>query len=191
MHGKNGEINLFETYAGKEITNDTAHLRIWEGHRLLEPSKYGSDYNQDETYPLCFAPDKKVSAQDVAHVLCDRYEGTKYFPDETGRNDTRAIGTDETLSAHIIQVFPNLPADMACVSWISSGPPVYGVFVPVSNDCINVSDAYGANQPANDTGVFDTDHYPYYVFNDLCDYCMGQDNYKNYGKPVQAYWDES
>ena len=191
VYGKNGEINLFETYAGKEITNDTAHLRTWEGHRLLEPSKYGSDYNHNETYPLCFAPDKKVSTHDVAHILCDRYEGTKFSPDETGRNDTRAIGTDETLSAHIIQVFPNLPADMSCVSWISSGPPVYGVFVPLSNDCINVSDAYGANQPANDTNVVDTDHYPYYVFKSLCDYCMGPDNYKTYGKPVQAYWDES
>ncbi len=191
VKGRNGEINLFETYAGTKINNDTAHMRTWEGHRLLEPSKYSSDYDRNAMYPLAFTPDKKVSVQDVAHILRDRYEGTPYSPDEAGRNDTRAIGSDETLSAHIIQVFSNLPSEMSCVSWISCGPPVYGVFVPVSNDCVNVSEAYGANQPANDTGVFDTGHYPYYVSKGLCTQCMGPDNYNVYGKPVQAYWNES
>jgi hypothetical protein len=65
------------------------------------------------------------------------------------------------------------------------------VFVPVSNDCINVSDAYGANQPANEKGVFDTDKYPYYVFKDLCTRCVGPENYKIYGQPVQSYWHEA
>ena len=80
---------------------------------------------------------------------------------------------------------------MSCVSWVSSGPPIYGVFVPVSNDCINVSEAYGANQPANDTGEFDTDNYPYYVFKDLCTRCTGPENHKTYGQPVQDYWHEA
>ena len=189
--GKNGEMNLFETYAGTKMNNDTAHMRTWEGHRLLEPSKYSSDYDHNASYPLAFSPDKKVSVQDVAHVLRDRYEGTKYSPDEAGRNDTRAIGSDETLSSHIIQVFPNLPAEMSCVSWISSGPPVYGVFVPLSNDCVNVSDVYGANQPVSEMGVYDADHYPYYLFKSLCTRCIGPDHYEVYGKPVQAYWNQS
>ena len=191
VHGKNNEINLFETYAGKNITNDTAHMRTWEGHRLLSPSKYSADYNNNATYPLSFTPDNKVSLQDVAHVLRDRYEGTQYSPDEAGRNDTRVIGSDESLSSHMIQVFPDLPADMSCVSWVSSGPPVYGVYVPVSNDCINVSEAYGANQSENDSGVYDTEHYPFYVSKDLCARCMGPNHYKDYGRPVQAYWNES
>ena len=191
VHGKNNEINLFETYAGKNITNDTDHMRTWEGHRLLSPSKYSSDYDHNAMYPLSFAPDKKVSLQDVAHVLRDRYEGTKYSPDEAGRNDTRPIGNDISLSSHMLQVFPNLPADMSCVSWVSSGPPVYGVYVPVSNDCVNVSSAYGANQSENETGVFDTEHYPFYVFKGLCTQCMGPDHYKVYGRPVQVYWNES
>ena len=191
VYGRNNEINLFETYAGTKINNDTAHMRTWDGHRILEPSKYASDYDRNVMYPLSFSPDNKVSVQDVAHVLRDRYEGTQYSPDEAGRNDTRAIGSDETLSAHIIQIFPNLPAEMSCVSWVSSGPPVYGVFVPVSNDCVNVSEAYGANQPAKDMGVFDAEHYPYYISEGLCSRCMGPDQYKDYGRPVQAYWNQS
>ena len=188
VYGKNNEINLFETYAGKQITTDYNHLRTWIGHQILAPSQFGADYNIDTMYPLCFTPDKKVSLQDVCQILRNRYEGTKYSPDETGRNDTRPIGTDIALNAHVIQIFPDLPAEMSCVSWVSCGPAIYGVFVPVSNDCINVSAAYGANQPAEDAGVFDTDNYPYYVFKELCNRCIGPDNYEIYGKPVQEYW---
>ena len=188
VYGKNNEINLFETYSGSQITRDTCHMRTWIGQQLLAPSKFGEDYDHNTMYPLCFTPDKKVSLQDVCQILRNRYEGTKYSPDETGRTNVRVIGTDTALSAHVIQVFPNLPAEMSCVSWVSSGPAVYGVFVPVSNDCINVSEAYGANQPAEDMGVFDTDKYPYYVFKELCTRCIGPDNYKIYGQPVQEYW---
>ena len=190
-YGRNNEINLFETYAGKQITIDYSHLRTWIGHQLLAPSKFGADYNRDTMYPLCFTPDRNVSLQDVCQILRNRYEGTKYSPDETGRNDTRPIGTDTALSAHIVQVFPDLPSEMSCISWVSCGPPIYGVFVPVSNDCINVSDAYGANQPTEDVGVIDTDKYPYYVFKELCNRCIGPEHYEIYGKPVQAYWYES
>ena len=191
VHGKNGEINLFETYSGKQMTSEYAHMRTWMGHQLLAPSKFGTDYNHNSMYPLCFTPDKKVSVQDVCQVMRNRYDGTKYSPDDTGKIDMRVIGTETALSAHVIQVFPNLPAEMSCVSWVSSGPPIYGMFVPVSNDCINVSEAYGANQPANDTGEFDTDNYPYYVFKDLCTRCTGPENHKTYGQPVQDYWHEA
>lgn len=187
-HGKNGEINLFNTYSGKQVTSEYSHTRTWVGHKLLAPSNFTKGYNHDEMYPLCFTPDKNVSLQDVSQIMRNRYNGTVFSPDETGRIDMRVIGTDTALSTHIIQVFPNLPAEMSCVSWVSSGSAVYGVFVQISNDCVNVSEAYGANQPANETGVLDTDTYPYYTFKDLNTRCVGPNNYKIYGKPVQDYW---
>jgi hypothetical protein len=36
---------------------------------------------------------------------------------------------------------------MSCVLWESSGPAIYGVFVPVSNAITSVDSAYGKNQP--------------------------------------------
>ena len=188
VNGTDNEINLFETYSGKEMTTEYSHMRTWIGHKILAPSKYNSNYDHNTMYPLCFSPDKDVSLQDVCQLLRNRYEGTEYSPDETGRVDVRVIGSDTTLSAHVIQVFPNLLAEMSCINWISSGPPVYGVFIPVSNDCTNVSEAYGADQPAEDKEVFDTENYPYYTFKELCTNCLGPDNYKIYGEPVQNYW---
>ena len=95
------------------------------GHKLLAPSNFTKGYNHDEMYPLCFTLDKNVSLQDVSQIMRNRYNGTVFSPDGTGRIDMRVIGTDTALSTHIIQVFPNLPAEMSCVSWVSSGPAVY------------------------------------------------------------------
>ena len=187
VHGKNNEINLFHTYSGKRMTTDYSHMRTWIGHHILAPSKFSAEYNHNAMYPLCFAPDRKVSLQDVSQLMRNKFEGTQYSPDETGKKGIRVIGTDTALSAHIIQVFPNLPAEMSCISWVSSGPQVYGVFVPVSNDCIYVGGAYGANQPARDKNVFDI-NYPYYLFKDICSRCSGPNNHKIYGKPVQDFW---
>ena len=191
VHGKNGELNLYETYSGKEATLDYSHLRTWIGHQLLAPSNFSANYDKNAMYPLCFTPDKNVSLQDVCQIMRNRYEDTEYSPDETGRFDVRVIGTDTALSVHALQVYPDLPADMSCVSWVSTGPALYGVFVPLSNDCINVSEAYGANQPTEKKGVFDPVHYPYYVFKELGTRCLGVDDHDVYGVPVQKYWYEA
>lgn len=191
VHGKNDEVNLFSTYSGKQVTSEYCHMRTWIGHQILAPSNFSSYYNNNAMYPLCFTPDEKVSLQDVCQILRNRFDGTKYSPDETGRMDMRVIGTDTALSAHAIQVFPDLPAEISCVSWVSCGPQRYGVFVPLSNDCINVSEAYAANQPAEEEGVFDTDHYPYYTFKELSTRCTGPENYEDFGDPVQRYWYEA
>ncbi len=51
-----------------------------------------------------------------------------------------------------------------CYLWESTGPAVYGVFVPVSNAAVSVSEPYARNQSTEEAGVFDTVNYPYYRF---------------------------
>lgn len=159
VYGRDRELNLLETYSGDEVVTNYSHMRTWIGHQILSPSSYGV-YDRNAKYPLCFAPDKKVSLQDVMELICNRFEGTEYSPDETGRTDMQVIGTDTALSVHIAQIYPDLPADMACVTWESTGPAVYGVFVPVSNASLRISEPYSRNQSAEDAGVFDTENYP-------------------------------
>lgn len=72
----------------------------------LAPSKYNKDYNIKEMYPPCFTPDKKVSLEDVSSFFRDRYRGTKYSPDETGKPDIRVIGSESSTSVHILQTYP-------------------------------------------------------------------------------------
>ena len=187
---KEGELCLLATYSGAETVASYSHMRTWIAHRLLAPSACG-EYRKDDIYPLCFAPEGKVSLQDVMEIMRNRFEGTEYSPDETGRTDMRVIGTDTALSVHIAQIDPELPADMSCVTWESAGPAVYGVFVPVSNAVLSVSGPYGRNQPAEAAGEFDTGLYPYYRFKELNTLCVEPADVPVYGRPVRAYWHEA
>ena len=187
--GKNGELNLLATYSGDETVTDYSHLRTWIGHKLLS-SGYES-YQKSDVYPLCFVPNQKVSVQDVMEILRNRYEGTQYCPDETGRTDMRVIGTDTALSVHIVQIWPEFPADMACITWESTGPALYGVFVPVSNAALSVSAPYARNQGTEAVGEFDTNLYPYYRFKELCTLCVEKADTPVYGLPVRAYWHQA
>ncbi len=185
--GEGGELNLWATYSGQEIVTDYSHMRTWIGHQLLAPSVFSAKYDKNNMLPLCFEPDEKVSLIDVMEIMRNRFEGTEYSPDETKRTDMRVIGTETALSVHIAQIYPELPAEMSCVTWESSGPAVYGVFVPVSNAVTRISEAYGRNQDADQAGVFDTELYPYYRFKELMTLCAD----KEYLAPVRAYWHEA
>ncbi len=182
-----GNLDLLATYSGSSVVTDYSHRRTWIAHKILAPSAYG-DYSEQDLYPLCFKADEKISIEDVFSIMRNRFEGTEYSPDETGRTDIRVIGTDTALSVHAVQVYRDLPSDIACVTWESTGPAIYGAFVPVSNGALCVSEAYGRNQSADKLGVFDTENYPYYRFKELCTLCVERDSYKVYGQPVREYW---
>ena len=185
---KDRELNLFDTYSGEEKTTEYSHMRTWIGHQILAPSVFDGDYDEKERYPLCFAADKKVSMEDVASLMRNRFDGTKYDPDKTGKIDMRVIGTETSSSTHALQVYPDLPASMSAVCWTSIGPLIYGAFVPVSNAVNSISEEYSANQPVEDYGVFDTERYPYFDFKALTTLCTGPENADVYGGPVRDYW---
>ena len=187
VYGKNGELDLLATYSGDEVVTNYSHMRTWIAHQLMAPAAYG-DYDRSARYPLCFEAEEKVSLLDVMEIMRNRFEGTEYSPDETGRTDMRVIGTDTALSVHVAQIYPSLPADMSCVTWESTGPALYGVFVPVSNAAVSISAPYARSQTAEEAGVFDTQLYPYYRFKELNTLGVEKNAYKIYGEPVRAYW---
>ena len=190
-YGDNGELNLFQTYSGSDMTINYSHMRTWIAHQVLAPSLFGDDYAREAFYPLCFDPDRNVSVRDVMNLLRNRYEGTKYSPDETGRTDMRVIGTDTAMSAHILQTDPALPPQMSTVLWECTAPAVYGVFVPVSNAVTRIGDSYGRNQPAEEAGQFNIQEYPWFAFKELNTLCLDRSARPIYGIPVSRYWQEA
>lgn len=184
-YGENGELNLFATYAGPETVEDYSHMRTWIGHKLLAPADYG-DYDKGDRYPLAFKPQNRVSLEAVMELMRNRYEGTPYSPDETGRIDMRVIGTDTSMSVHIVQLDPDLPPAVAGTTWVCLAPSVYGVFVPLNILCSEPSDAYAANQPEGKLYQFESDAYPWFTFKELNTLCLT--DYITYGKPVRNYW---
>ena len=185
VYGDSGELNLWETYSGAGTVTEYSHMRTWIGHKLLAPASYG-DYRREDRYPLLFRPENKVSLQTVMEIMRNRYEGTEYSPDETGRIDMRVIGTDTALSVHVVQLDPSLPPALAGTTWVSLAPAVYGVFVPMNILCTEPSEAYGANQPQDNYGRFESDRYPWFTFKELNTLCLT--DYRVYGTPVREYW---
>ncbi|MDO4183289.1 MAG: C69 family dipeptidase [Coriobacteriia bacterium] len=183
QHFPDGELDVLGTYGAAVV--EWCHMRTWIGHKELAPSAYG-DYSGQQRYPLAFSPDHKVSLEDALQLIRNRYEGTEYCPDGTNRLDLRPIGIDTAMSVHALQVFPGKDADLSTVVWVSSGPAVLGVFVPVSVAAAQVGESYGRNQPASDQGVVDTQAYPYYTFKLLAE--LGLKDMATLGKPVQAYF---
>jgi len=185
VYGRDHELNLLATYAGKEIVQDYSHRRTWIGHKVLVPSAYG-DYSKEDLYPLVFTPENRVSLQAVMELMRNRYEGTPYSPDETGRIDMRVIGTDTSMSVHIVQMHPDLPPSIAGTAWICLAPAPYGVFIPLNILCSEPSEAYASNQPEDRLNQFESDIYPWFTFKELNTLCLT--DYRTYGIPVRKYW---
>ena len=95
------------------------------------------------------------------------------------------------MSVHIVQIDPRLPEQMSCVTWESTAPALYGVFVPVSNAVTKISDAYSRNQPAEEAGQFDTGIYPWFTFKALNTLCVEKNAQQAYGLPVRQYWHQA
>ena len=182
VYDEDGEMNLMKTYSLPFF--EYSHMRTWIGHKLLG-SGYG-DYDAETVYPLTFKPENKVSLTDVMNLLRNRYEGTPYCPDTTGRTDMRVIGTDTAMSVHVLETYPDLPADMAVVTWLSTAPAAFGCFVPVSVCEDAIDPAYGSNQSAEEYGNFDFEHYAYYAMKAINTLVLTDE--ATYGPAVQNYW---
>ncbi len=178
----NGCLHLSRTYMGDGRYYDFSHLRTWRGHQLLAPATAGK-YDPKKYYPLFFDPEKKVSLTDVMSLFRDRYEGTQYDPDVNGRKDIRAIGDEEQGMVHIIEVYDNLPAEMACVTWLTLSESAFAPFIPISNAIMDCDKRYSYEvtrygyDPSSATVL-------YKRLNSLCAQKRVQ-----YGTNVRKYWE--
>lgn len=137
----NGKMNLRRTYSGDGRFYDFAHLRTWGGHRILSPSTIG-DYEPDTYYPLFFRPDEKVTLEQAMEIYRDRYAGTRYNPEENNAWDNRVIGDETQEQVHIVQLRDDLPASMACVTWLTLSEAAHAPFVPISSAITDCDENY-------------------------------------------------
>ena len=139
-----GRMNLFHTYSGRDRLAEFSNLRTWMTHKLLAPSTVSDKY-QKIKYPFLFTPDKKVGLSDIFALYRNRYEGTEFSPDETGRGDVYIIGTEAQQEVHVVQVFPDLPPEMNSVIWLTLSESLHAPFIPISNLITDASPYYTAS----------------------------------------------
>lgn len=138
---KEGDLYHLAKCVSNNTRSDSSNMRNWGGMTILAPSLAG-EYDSDEFYPLFYSPDEKVSVLDVMDIYRNRYEGTELDVNLPGNEGNRVIGTPNSSQIHILQTFPDWPAESAAINWICLGNTEHSVFIPFFSGITDTADAY-------------------------------------------------
>ena len=152
---KSGPFNFFKAYI-----SDTDHDKTYNYPRVRELLRLYSDIryeNIDGLYPVFVEPKKKLSVQDVASGLRNRYEGTPHDPyqNKNPKEPYRPISVIRTSLSHISQARPGLPSDIATVQFVAFGMTELSVYIPFYKGLTEVPQEYrAATDKMDDLSVF-------------------------------------
>ena len=138
---KEGDLYHLAKCVSNNTRSDSSNMRNWGGMKLLAPSLVG-EYDTNEFYPLFYSPDEKVSVLDVMDIYRNRYEGTELDVNLPGNEGNRVIGTPNSSQIHILQTFPDWPAECAAIDWICLGNTEHSVFIPFFSGITDTAAAY-------------------------------------------------
>ncbi|MCP4213203.1 MAG: dipeptidase [bacterium] len=152
--------------------------RVWSIFRRIAPSKnlspdYSSNKKGAKPYPLCYTPDKKLSARDVMALHRDHYEGTDFdmtkdtvagpfgAPDRwrpmkwevEGKKYAweRPIATQQAAFVFVSQSRSYAPDEIGGVFWYGLDNPYTNVFVPFYSSIDKLPKSYLTGALANYT----------------------------------------
>ena len=182
---EDGNIDLFTTYSGGTAAqSDYSNRRNWYGRVMLAPSTVG-DYATENRYELFYQPEEPVTLKKLFEVSRARFEGTEYCPEE---NDDvtfmRVIGVEVQCNIGIAQTYPDLPAEMAVVTWVCNSNAEHGIYLPVSNLITDTAESF-KYVPAK-AGM--DENLAHYRFKRLC--ALAEQDRRLYGAGVRAYWSQ-
>lgn len=175
---EDGNVLLAQSVCGKE-RSDGSNMRTWIGHVLLAPSSV-EDYKTEVFYPLQYAPDEKVTLQQVMAIYQNRYEGTPYDLTLEGQEGNRAIAVSTTPDTHIVQIYDELPKQSAAVTWLAMGGGEHAPFLPEFSGITVIDPAYAVE------GETYTEDSAYWAFKKVCG--LADVNRALYSKGVQDFW---
>ena len=134
----------FDARAAFGSKDDSDHTyntpRAWYMLRYFNPNTMkwdgeNADYTPvSDDLPWAMTPEHKVTIEDMKYVLSSYYQGTEYNP--YGRGDAkfkgalRPIGINRNNFLAITQIRPYVPAEIACVEWISEASNAFNASVP-------------------------------------------------------------
>lgn len=150
-----GPFNFFTC-----CVSDTKHDRTYNYPRVRELLKLfsGIQYErEDGLYPVFVQPGRKLTVQDVAEGLRNRYQGTPHDPyvNQNPKEPYRPISVMRASLSHITQTRPDLPGDIAVVQYIALGMPDLGVYMPFHKGLADLPPAYqGATGRIDDHSMF-------------------------------------
>ncbi|MFX3616575.1 MAG: C69 family dipeptidase [Sporolactobacillus sp.] len=118
--------------------------RVWYGQKYLNP-----EVEQDpisNTLPFLRKANRKIGPEDVQFVLSSHYQETPYDPLGNGskeeRTRFRAVSLNRTQNSHILQIRPDVPAEIAGMHWVAFGTNVFSPYVPFYTHINRIPESY-------------------------------------------------
>lgn len=177
---KEGELYHLAKSVSNQTREEYNNMRNWAGMTILAPSLAG-EYKNDEFYPLFYTPDEKVSVLKVMDIYRNRLEGTPLDVTLPGQEGNRVIGTERSSQIHILQTFPDWPAECSAIDWLALGNTQHSVFIPFFSGITDTAEAYHLDGDTyNSDGAF-------WKFKRIC--TLAEQNRSLYSKGVMEFWD--
>lgn len=178
------EFNFRKIFGTQESSDEIYSTpRVWYGQKYLT-----SAVEQDpmsEELPFIQRANRLLHNDDLEYVLGSHFQGTPYDPLVNGSSSAkkfRPISLAKTQESHILQLRPDLPADISGLHWLAMGVTAQSIFVPFY---AGMTDTHPAYQKGSDTYSHDSAYWRYKLLGILVD-----SHYKKFENKLQAWQKE-
>ena len=141
-----GEFDFARAYTRNDerdrVYNDP---RVWIMQKRFNPEII-QDPHDGRNFPVYLKPKKPISVADLRATMRDHFNGSEHDPYTNGKGgeeEWRPVSVFRTYEAHVMQVRPNLPTEIACVIHLCWGMSDLSVFVPFYQGLEEVPEHYG------------------------------------------------
>lgn len=127
-----GKFDFHEAYTRDEKLDTTYNYpRVWGLQQMFSPS-IKNDVTKN-TFPVYTVAEELMTISDFRKAFRYHYDNTEHDPylHSNGKEPYRPVGIFRTTQTHLLQVRPNLPKEIGCVSYVAIGMSDLGVFLPL------------------------------------------------------------
>ncbi|HPT06064.1 MAG TPA: C69 family dipeptidase [Candidatus Egerieousia sp.] len=127
-----GKFDFHEAYTRDEKLDTTYNYpRVWGLQQMFSPS-IKNDVTKN-TFPVYTVAEELMTISDFRKAFKYHYDNTEHDPylHSNGKEPYRPVGIFRTTQTHLLQVRPNLPKEIGCVSYVAIGMSDLGVFLPL------------------------------------------------------------
>ncbi len=126
-----GKFDFHEAYARDEKLDTTYNYpRVWGIQKMLSPD-IKNDVTKN-TFPVYAKANKKLTMSDIRTVFRFHYQDTEHDPylHNNPKEPFRPVSIFRTTQTHLMQVRPELPAEIGEVNYVNLGMAELSVFIP-------------------------------------------------------------
>ena len=173
-----GDFDFHEAYSRDEKEDTTYNYpRVWGLQKMFSPS-IQNDVTKN-TFPVFAKADQKISIADMRRAFRFHYDNTDHDPylHSNPKEPYRPVSIFRTTQTHLLQVRPELPSAIGCITYVAEGMADLGVFLPLYEGVRSFPKAYriGDGHSSKDSA--------YWIFRKVM--TLGMVNYNEYAPLIK------